>query len=75
MGDGIRDKLRARLTDWSGLLGRQPEIARQILRKLLDGRLTLTPDTEAHVYRITGRAIYGRLLEGIIAVANMVPPG
>ena len=32
----------------------RPEIARQILRKLLDGRLTLTPDTEAHVYRITG---------------------
>lgn len=42
--DGIRSKLRTRLTDWEGMLGRQPEIARQILRKLLVGRLVLTPD-------------------------------
>jgi hypothetical protein len=42
-GDGIRGKLRARLTDWHGRLGRQPAIARQILRKLLVGRLVLSP--------------------------------
>jgi hypothetical protein len=42
-GDGIRGKLRARLTDWHGRLGRQPAIARQILRKLLVGRLLLSP--------------------------------
>jgi hypothetical protein len=55
-GDGIRDKLRARLTDWQGMLSRQPEIARQILRRLLVGRLVLTPDTEAHTYAVQGRA-------------------
>jgi len=74
-GDGIRGKLRARLTEWHGFLGRQPEIARQILRKLLVGRLVLTPDAEARVYQVQGTATYGRLLEGIVSVASVVPPG
>jgi hypothetical protein len=74
-GDGIRGKLRARLTEWHGFLGRQPEIARQILRKLLVGRLVLTPDATARTYTVQGRATYGRLLEGIIRVGGLVPPG
>jgi site-specific DNA recombinase len=74
-GDGIRDKLRTRLMEWHGFLGRQPEIARQILRKLLVGRLVLTPDSAAHTYAVQGRVTYGRLLEGIVSVAGVVPPG
>jgi hypothetical protein len=74
-GDGIRDKLRARLIEWHGFLGRQPEIARQILRKLLVGRLVLTPNPEARTYAVQGRVTYGRLLEGIVSVVGVVPPG
>jgi hypothetical protein len=74
-GDGIRGKLRSRLTEWHGFLGRQPEIARQILRKLLTGRLVLNPDENARTYTVQGRASYGRLLEGIIRVGGLVPPG
>ena len=74
-GDGIRDKLRARLTDWRCMLGRQPEIARQILRRLLVGRLVLTPDAQARTYAVQGRASYGRLLEGLISVVGLVAPG
>jgi DNA invertase Pin-like site-specific DNA recombinase len=74
-GDGIRSKLRARLTEWHGFLGRQPEVARQILRKLLVGRLVLTPDENTRTYTVQGRATYGRLLEGIIRVGGLVPPG
>lgn len=73
--DGIRDTLRARLIEWHGFLGRQPEIARQILRKLLVGRLVLTPDPQTRTYTVQGRATYGRLLEGIIRVGGLVPPG
>jgi hypothetical protein len=73
-GHGIRDMLRARLTEWHGFLGRQTEVARQILRKLVVGRLVLTPDAEARTYTVQGRASYGRLLEGIVAVAGVVPP-
>jgi hypothetical protein len=57
------------------MLGRQPEIARQILRKLLVGRLVLMPDATARTYTMQGRASYGRLLDGIIPVAGLVPPG
>ena len=74
-GDGIRAKLGVRLIEWHGLLGRQPDVARQILRKLLVGRLVLTPDAEARTYAVQGRATYGRLLDGIISVAGVVPPG
>ena len=41
--DDLRDQLRARVDEWHGLLAGQPVIARQILRTLLPGRLTLTP--------------------------------
>jgi hypothetical protein len=74
-GNGIRDKLRARLVEWHGFLSRQPEIARQILRKLLVGRLVLTPNAEMRTYAVQGRASYGRLLEGIVSVVGVVPPG
>jgi site-specific DNA recombinase len=71
-GNGIRAKLRARLTEWRGLLTRQPEIARQVVRKLITGRLTLTPDREARRYTFTGQAAYDALLAGVVTV---VPPG
>jgi hypothetical protein len=74
-GDGIRAKLRARLSDWQGRLSRQPDVARQILRKLLVGRLVLTPDAKARTYAVSGRATYGRILEGIVSVVGVVPSG
>src|SRR5439155_23885258 len=40
---GLRKDLRVRLADWQGLLRRQPVQGRQILRKLIVGRVTLTP--------------------------------
>jgi hypothetical protein len=36
--------LRDRLDDWRGLFQRHPREARQILRKLLLGRLVFTPE-------------------------------
>jgi site-specific DNA recombinase len=73
-GDDLRGEIRARLTDWQGLIGRQPIVARQILRKLLVGRFVMTPkiSTEGRYYEITGQASYGALLAGVV---GMVPPG
>jgi hypothetical protein len=42
-GDGIRAKLRARITEWHGFLGRQPEIARQICASCLSADLCSRP--------------------------------
>jgi hypothetical protein len=52
--------------------GRQPEITRRVVRKLLAGRLTMTPDREGRRYTFTGQAAYDALLSGIVTV---VPPG
>jgi site-specific DNA recombinase len=71
-GDGIRSTLRARLTEWRGLLDRQPELGRQVIRKLITGRLTLVPDPAASRYTFTGQASYDALLAGVVTV---VPPG
>jgi len=74
-GDALTREIRARLTNWAVLVGQQPAVARQILRKLLVGRLRLTPKiTEGgRWYEFSGRASYGALLKGSIVV--MVPPG
>jgi hypothetical protein len=54
------------------LLTRQPEIAQQVLRKFVVGRLTMEPDAEAGRYTFTGQAAYNALLAGVVSV---VPPG
>jgi site-specific DNA recombinase len=62
-------ELGAKLTDWQGLLERQPIQARQLLRKLLVGRLIYTPhrDEAGGYYEFTGTASFGRLLSGTTA--------
>jgi len=75
--DGMRDELLAILGDWRGLLKAEPVKARQVIRKLLAGRLRLTPKIEAsgRFYELTGECSYGRLLAGIVGVQALVPPG
>jgi len=73
----VRRELRDLLTDWQGLLEGEPAQARQILRKVLEGRLVMTPRQEAdgRFYDWTATATYGRILGGVIGVTTMVPPG
>ncbi len=63
----IQGELHKRLDDWRGLLTRHIAQARQILRKLLVGRLTFTPKEDANgkYYEFSGQGTLGRLLEGI----------
>ena len=81
--DGLRDvssldvrhierDLRARVKDWRALLGRQVPIARQIVTKLLDGRLVFTPRKD-RAYEFTGRVSIGRLLQGIVLPSGWRP--
>jgi hypothetical protein len=71
--DDVRGEIRQRLTDWQALIGRQPEVSRQILRKLLVGRFVLTPKVtaEGRWYEFSGQASYGALLAGVV---GLVPP-
>ena len=59
----IERDLRARVKEWRALLGRQVPVARQIVRKLLDGRLVFTA-REDRTYEFNGRVSLGGLLQG-----------
>lgn len=76
-GDELREEIRARVTEWLDLLTRQPVIARQIVRKLVTGRFVLTPqqDESGRVYDVRGEATYDRLLQCLVRVKGLVPPG
>lgn len=85
LGEGelahLEAELRARLADWRALLQRHPREARQILRKLLVGRLVFSPETNetGRFYRFTGQATLGRLLAGEVlsklSISVVTPAG
>jgi hypothetical protein len=56
--------LRVRVDEWRSLAVRNVCQGRQILRKLLDGRLTITPRHDG-MCELSGRANYGKLFSGI----------
>jgi recombinase-like zinc beta ribbon protein len=73
----VRRELRDLLTDWQGLLEGEPAQARQILRKLLEGRVVMHPHVNGRerTYEWIVTATYGRILSGVVGVTVMVPPG
>jgi hypothetical protein len=44
-----REHIERRVADWRNILRRSPAMARQILRKILPGKLELRPDPEGGV--------------------------
>jgi site-specific DNA recombinase len=55
----------AKLTDWSGLMGRRVDQARAILRSLLVGRIRFTPQADGTV-EFVGSATIGPLVAGTV---------
>ena len=62
----IKRELRSRAADIRGLLGRHLPQTRQILRKLVVGRVECEPfeDGDRPGYRVSGQGTYARLLPG-----------
>ena len=60
----IRATLERRLVEWRATLQAQVTQARQILRRVLDGPVVLTPTPDG--VRLDGQATYGKVLEGIV---------
>jgi site-specific DNA recombinase len=58
----LREELAARFADWRGVLRRQPQLARQIVKKLVDGPIRFTPKRDA-----TGRGYFEFEAEGTFA--------
>jgi hypothetical protein len=67
-----RDLVR-RLTEWRELLKRQTPIARQVLSKLLEGKIAWTSHHAERIYTFEGRARFDRILAGIVDAVGMVP--
>ena len=64
----VRHDLHARIEDWRGLLRRHPAQGHQILKKLIDGRLLMTPRTEQSpsYYEFEGTGTLAGLLGGVV---------
>ncbi len=60
------------LDEWRGLLRRQVPLARQVLDRLLDGRIAWKPNREKGLYEFAGRVQFDRLLTGVVLTRSMV---
>ena len=65
---GLGERLRAKLTDCRGLLTRNVESGRDVLRTLLVGPLRFAPviDGQRRGYRFTGAIALERIVAGIV---------
>jgi len=71
---GLETAIRAKLADWRGLLQRNVQEARAVLRDLLVGPLRFTPitDTRRRGYAFSGMIALDRLLAGVVNLPTMV---
>ena len=69
----IERELRKRLSDWRRLLGDHTPIARQMVLKLVDGRLVFTPKPDDGCYEFAGRTVLYKLLWGLMGSEMALP--
>jgi hypothetical protein len=68
----LRRNLEARLTHWQGLRSRHVAQTRQILRKLLVGRLRFTFDATQRTCKFTGQGALDPELAGVLGAKTLV---
>jgi hypothetical protein len=69
----IQHDVEARLADWRGLLRRHVAQSRQILKKLLVGRIVFQPRDDG-TYEFSGQASLGRIIAGLACTKAVVAP-
>ena len=71
----LRASIEERVRDWRSLLRKHVEQGQQLLRRLIVGRLKVTPQTDAEgrYFAFKGEATWSRLLTGIWP-QNMASP-
>jgi site-specific DNA recombinase len=58
--------LRSKLTEWRGLLREHAPRARQMLRKLIEGRIVFTPDQKGVRYSFTFKGTMANVFNGLV---------
>lgn len=71
--DTIHGELGRRVRDWRTLAARNVAQGRQILRKLLRGRVRFTPRDDGKI-ELSGQADYGKLFSGIPLATALASP-
>jgi site-specific DNA recombinase len=73
-GPDLEQRIRAKLADWRGLLTRNIECGRDVLRTLLIGPLRFTPVVEERRrgYAFTGAIALDRLIAGVVDLPTKV---
>lgn len=72
---GVSAEALRDLDQWRGLLGQNTSIARQLLRKVLNGRLAFTPRSDGVElwYEFAAQGTLEKFFEGVPAIKAVVP--
>lgn len=62
----LKAMLQTKADEWRGLLRKHAQIARQMVRKLVEGRIVFTPDREAHHYTFLTTGTLANFFSGIL---------
>jgi len=73
----VRQSIAAKMSEWRECLRAEPAAARRLIGRLIDGRLTFTPQTDSvgESYDITGTATLAELFEGKTLLEMASPTG
>ena len=71
----LKARVREKSEEWQAVLRNHAPIARQMVRKLVEGRIVFTPDPEAGRYRFTMPGTLENFFSGIVPLAMASPTG
>jgi hypothetical protein len=66
--------LQTKTEEWKGLLRKHAPIARQMVRKLVEGRIVFTPDREATRYSFLATGTLANFFSGIVCPQAVASP-
>jgi site-specific DNA recombinase len=70
----LKARLREKSEEWRALLRKHAPIARQMVRKLVEGRIVFTPDRQAGRYRFSMPGTLAIFFSGIVCPQAMASP-
>ncbi|MEO8520558.1 MAG: recombinase family protein [Acidobacteriota bacterium] len=70
----LKGVLQTKAEEWQGLLRKHAPIARQMVRKLVEGRIVFTPDRDARRYTFRVPGTLANFFSGIVGPQAMASP-
>ena len=70
----VKAMLQTKADEWRGLLRKHAPIARQMVRKLVEGRIVFTPDREGRRYTFLATGTLANFFSGIVCPQAVASP-